>query len=135
MEYNFIWTAPSAGAPIVSIASYGISFNSMVSEMLGRPSRVLLGFDERNLVIGVKPVQDGIDDSRAYKFAERERLGTVRIGNKDFLKYVSSKSGIDLKKTSRYLANWDDEAQTLIIDLKIPLEASLMGESSEEDDS
>ena len=52
-DYNFIWLPPSAGAPIVSIASYGISFNSAVIEMLGRPTHVMIGFDEQNQLIGV----------------------------------------------------------------------------------
>jgi uncharacterized protein YdhG (YjbR/CyaY superfamily) len=117
-DYNFIWLPPSAGAPIVSIASYGISFNSAVIEMLGRPTHVLIGFDEQNQLIGVKPVPEGAEEPRSYKFAERERQGTIRIGNKDFLKYISSKSAIDLRKTSRYLATWDNENQVLVIDLK-----------------
>lgn len=135
MKFNFLWTTPSAGAPIVSIASYGISFNSMVIEILGRPARVLLGFDEKELAIGVKPINEGGEDPRTYKFADRERQGTVRIGNRDFLRYVSSKTGIDLKKTTKFLANWDDEDQILIVDLKTPLESSLIDEQNEEDEN
>lgn len=132
--YDFLWTAPSAGAPIVSIASYGISFNSMVIELLKRPPKVLLGFDEKNLVIGVRPIQEEADEPRAYKFAERERAGTVRIGNKDFLKYISSISKIDFRKSKRYLASWDEENQVLIIDLKDAFLESLSWDDDETED-
>lgn len=134
MEYSFLWTAPSAGAPLVSIASYGITFNSLVIDMLKRPAKVLLGFDEKNMVIGVRPIQEEDEDPRAYRFAEKERLGMVRIGNKDFLKYVASKSGIDFKKMKKYIANWDGENEILIIDLKNASIESLAWEDNEEDD-
>lgn len=129
MDYNFLWTTPSAGAPIVSIATYGISFNSIVVDLLNRPPKVLLGFDEKNMVIGVKPVIGEVEEPRAYRFAEPGRQGVIRIGNKDFLKYVSNKSGIDFRKIKKYLASWDEDSKTLIIDLRnASLESLAWGE-------
>lgn len=120
MEYNFVWTNPSAGAPIVSIASYGITFNSATIEMLKKPRNILIGFDTNAKVIGVKPIDDETNP-KAYDFAEKERKGYIRIGNRDLIKYISSQIGIDYSKSIRYLANWDENEQILIVDLMKPL--------------
>lgn len=123
MEYNFIWSTPSAGAPIVSIASYGITFNNAVIEILKRPDRIMIGYDDDNKIIGIKPLyEDDELNSRSFTFMERERNGYVRIGNKDFIKYLSNKTRVDYSKAVRYFGDWDEKEEILIVNLNNPLD-------------
>ncbi len=123
MPYSFWWTAPTGGVPIVSIASYGITFSAGAIEMLGKPEAVLIGFDEKNGVVGVKPLRDAeVQNPKAFRFMERERQGYVRIGCKDFVKVLSSRTGIDFTDTVRYAAKMDDSEPLLIVDLDKPLD-------------
>jgi len=122
VDYNFIWVGPTAGAPIVTIATYGISFNSYVISLMGNPAKVLIGFDEKNKILGVKPVDDS-NDHIAYDFAKKERKGYVRISNKDFIKYISAITGNNFKKAERYLANWDDKTKVLTVNLMQPMDS------------
>jgi len=134
MGYNFVWSAPSAGAPIVTIATYGITFNSSSIEVLRRPTKVMIGFDDKQKVIGVKPLYEkGENEIKSFPFAERERNGYVRIGNKDFIKYVSSRTEIDFTTSKKYFAHWDDNEQLLIIKLDEPID-DFSKEHEEEDD-
>lgn len=124
MKFKFIWSTPSSGAPIVSIASYGLTFNASAIELLKKPEKVLLGFDQTAKVIGVKPVtaEDEAEGTKGFTFAKRERSGYIRISNKDFIQYVSNKVGIDLTKTTRFSADWDEDEQVLIIDITKPID-------------
>lgn len=129
MSYNFRWSAPSAGAPIVSVASYGLTFNQPVIEMLGRPSKIFIGYDEAKKTIGIKPTDDE-SDNRAYDFIKKERRGYIRISNRDFVKYISVSSGINFDKAIRYIAIWDDNESVLLLKLNDPMDAKkeLQGE-------
>jgi hypothetical protein len=120
MEYNFLWSTPNSGAPIVSIAIYGITFNTGAIEILNKPAKIMMGFDEDKKIIGFKPTTT--DNVQAFPFMEKERKGYIRIGNKEFIKYISSKTGNDFKKSIKYLPNWDKNEQILIIDLNCPLD-------------
>ncbi|MGI6684900.1 MAG: hypothetical protein ACOX47_05355 [Bacillota bacterium] len=128
MEYNFMWSTPTSGAPIVSFASYGITFNSSVIEILNRPEKIMVGFDAKNKVVGIKPTDSS--NIKGFPFAERERNGYVRIGNKDFIKYISAKLQIDFQKAVRFVAEWDEENKILIVDLSKPMEGA---ENTEEE--
>jgi hypothetical protein len=130
MPYNFWWTAPSGGVPIISIANYGITFNSGAIEMLGRPQAVLIGYDEENRVLGIKPLQDSeAAHPKAFRFIERERQGYVRIGCKDFVKLLASRTERDFTMTTRYAARRLDESDNLFI---VALDRPLDTESDHE---
>ncbi len=119
---NFKWYNPKIGAPIVSIAEYGLTFSGGALDALGEPEHVILGFDEQNKVIGVKPC--GKEDARKIPFISKRRSNYVRISNKDFIRFLESKMQ-DFKvdsKAKRYLAKWDDENKILKIFLEQPLE-------------
>ncbi len=133
MKYSFQFFGPSSGAPIVSIATYGITFNSSAIEMLKKPKRIKIGIDITNKVLGFIPADDEDDQSgKSYPFAERERNGVIRISNKDFLMYVSNKTGIDFSKTIKYAVDWLEQEQTMIVDLASPLDSSADIETEEE---
>lgn len=121
MKYNFMWSAPSAGAPIVSIATYGITFNSTTIEILKNPERIKMGFDDKQKVIGIMPTTDE-NDLRSFEFKKKEKNNYARIGNKDFVKYISNKTGLDFKAAKKFIPEWDEDDQILIVRLSEPLD-------------
>ncbi len=123
MEYNFVWTAPSGGAPVVSVASYGITFNGVVIEMMHRPNKIMMGYDDGKKVVGFKAIykSEG-ENEKCFPFIERERNGYVRLGNKDFVKYLANRTGLDFKKSTRYIGVWDEEQKLLTINLMEPMD-------------
>ena len=54
--------------------------------------------------------------SPCYDFAPRVKNDWIRIGAKDFMKYLSRTSKIDfLTKAKQFIAEYDEETQTLIV--------------------
>jgi hypothetical protein len=83
--------------------------------MLGAPEQIIVGYDEKNRAIGIRARGDD-QTLPYYDFAPRVKNDWVRIGAKDFVKYLSKVSGIDfLKKAKQFIPEYDAETQTLII--------------------
>lgn len=115
MAYNFDFSYLKNGSPIVTLSAFGIAFNKGAIDALGRPDQVIIGYDQENRAIGVRARSE---DSTipGYEFASRIKNDWIRIGAKDFMKYLSRASGIDfLSKAKRFVAEFDDETQTLIV--------------------
>ncbi len=116
MKFNFDWNYVSAGAPYVTVSETSIAFNSPAVSMIGDPEKIVIGFDKDNLAIGVRDAS-GIEGVKTYSFASRVNNGWVRIGCRDFIKYLSSISGIDFSPAKRYLAKLDSEDNVLYIEV------------------
>ena len=115
VAYNFDFTYLKNGGPIVTLSSFGIAFNKGAIEVLGTPEQVLIGFDPDARVIGVR-AREGDTSAPAYDFARRIKNDWVRIGAKDFMKYLAKSSGIDfLSKAKQFLAEFDQETKTLVV--------------------
>lgn len=117
MKYNFNWSVVSGGAPCITISSLGIAFNSISIDKLGLPDKILVGFDEANCAIGIK-AYEGEQEGRPYEFANRVKNGWIRIGCKDFIKYLHSITGIDFTASKKYTAQYDAESKILIVDIQ-----------------
>jgi len=114
------WFDPKLGTPSVSIAEYGLTFNKAAVEIMSNPSRVLLGFDHEKKIVVVKPLYHPSNEetNKSFSFAERERSGYVRIASKEFIKFIIRYfPGIEINKTIRCLARWDDKEKMLLFDL------------------
>lgn len=115
MAYNFDFSYLNNGCPIVTLSSFGIAFNKGAIESLGAPEQVIIGFDQNARAIGIRARGEDVT-SPAYEFAHRVKNGWIRIGAKDFVKYLSKVSGIDfLTKAKQFIAEYDPETQTLIV--------------------
>ena len=114
MKFNFDWNYVSNGAPYVTISSLGLGFNTPSSSLLGNPDEVIVGFDSQNMIIGIKKY-DGIENTKRYKFYCRMKNGWVRIGCKDFIKHLSSLTGLDFVPAKRYVAQFDPDEKILFI--------------------
>ena len=122
MKYE--WYSPTTGAPVVSVAEYGITFNNGAIEMMGKPEYVILGYDEENKFIGVKPC-DETEENR-IEFHKKMKNKYIRLANKDFIRFLKSIISEDIKiesKAKRYVAKWDKEEKILYIDLNSQISA------------
>ena len=115
MAYNFDFSYLKNGAPAVTLSSFGIAFNKGAIESLGVPDQVIIGYDQEKQAIGVRARGDDTD-SPYYDFAPRVKNDWIRIGAKDFMKYLSRIRRIDfLSKAKQFIAEFDEETQTLVI--------------------
>lgn len=114
-EFNFNYEFVSSGAPIVTLSALGIAFNPLSRSLLGYPDAINIGFDEEKLVIGIK-VHKSDSKIKFYDFEKREKNGWVRIGCRDFSRYLSNISGINfLEKAKQFIASYDKEKEMLIV--------------------
>ncbi len=114
MNFNFDWNYVSSGAPYVTISELSLGFNSPAISMLKNPENIVIGFDEEHLTIGVKDAK-GMENVKPYKFYSRMKHGWIRIGCKDFIKYLSAISGITFTPAKKFIARYDPEEQILYI--------------------
>lgn len=112
MKYNFDWNYVSAGAPYVTISEFGLAFNSASISMLGSPEEIVVGFDEPQMTIGVMDAKY-MENAKSYPFRNRIRSGWIRIGCKDFVRYLSTISGIEFSPAKKFLARYDGEEKIL----------------------
>lgn len=118
-KYNFMWTSPNGGGvPQVTIADYGISFNMGAIKQMNEPLKIRIGYDTKQKVVGIQAIYDESSATTdAFDFMSKLRQNSIRIGNKDFIKYIGMTSGIDFSSAKKYIGNWIDEDSLLIIDL------------------
>jgi hypothetical protein len=121
VSFQFNWNAVSGGAPYVTISTISIAFNSASIGKLRNPERVIIGFDEEQCAIGIK-AYSGEPNIKPYDFASKAKNGWVRIGCRDFIKYLSTLTHVDFSPAKRYVARFDTQTEVLYI---------LVGESFE----
>lgn len=113
--FNFDFSYLKNGSPIVTLSSFGIAFNKGAIESLGVPAQVIIGYDQERHAIGIRARGDDTK-SPCYDFASRIRQDWIRIGAKDFMKYLAHTSGIDfLTKSKQFIAEYDENTKTLIV--------------------
>lgn len=114
MTFNFDWNYIASGAPYMTISEYALSFNAPAVSLLGNPEEVVLGFDDKQMVIGVRQYHNepGI---KSFKFYSRMKNGWIRIGCKDFVKYLSQQTGIDFSPAKRYLVQFDADEKLIFV--------------------
>jgi len=103
-EFDFNWNYVKKGAPFVTISKLGLAFNQISIEFLGTPENIKIGYDSKKKVIGVMPAELN-DSSDTFIFKERINVnsGWVRIGCKDFIRYISKETGIDYENDTQKL--------------------------------
>ena len=115
MDFNFDFSYLKNGSPIVTLSAFGIAFNKGAIDALCRPDQVIIGYDQEKHAIGVRARSEDCTIP-GYEFAPRVKNDWIRIGAKDFMKFLSRVSGIDfLSKAKQFVAEFDDKTQTLIV--------------------
>ena len=114
-SFNFDFNFIKSGAPIVTLSSFGIAFNRLSRSLLGFPAKINIGFDEGARAIGIQ-AHDEESDILSYEFESRVKDEWIRIGCKDFIKYLSTITQIDFStKAKQFIAEFDETSKTLII--------------------
>ncbi len=114
-DFNFNFEFVSSGGPIITLNAFGIAFNPVCRAMLGYPDKINIGFDERNLAIGIK-AHDSATQVKSYDFEGRQRNGWVRVGAKEYIRYLSSTTKIDfMTKAKQFIPIFDESKKMLIV--------------------
>lgn len=116
---TFEWYDPNKDVLRVSITQNGITFYKEVIEAMGSPEYILLGFNEDKKMIGVKICDK--DHDNKIEFEAKRNNSYIRICDKKFIRFISSRANLNLDKKSRsriYTALWDHELKILYIDLE-----------------
>lgn len=131
MKFNFDWNYVAAGAPYITISELALGFNAPSISLLGNPEEVIIGFDDQTMTIGVKKY-DGNENVKSYKFYSRMKNGWVRIGCKEFIKYLSSLTGLEFSPAIRYIAKYDEQEKILYISVLDALQSPKYEEVDED---
>ena len=116
--YKFDFNFVKAGAPIVTLSPLGMGFNPLARSLLGFPEFVKIGFDKQRCAIGIKKGSKS-EDADSFEFEKKEKNGWVRLGCKDFTKYLSSISGLDfITRAKQFVARYDEENEILVVEVK-----------------
>lgn len=99
----------------MTLGKYGISVNAVCISWLGNPDRVEMGYDEVKHAIAIRPYSGNLDVP-SFEFAKRAKEGWIRIGCKDFMRFLSSSTNIDfVTKSKQFIPSYNKEANTLVI--------------------
>ena len=131
MKFNFDWNYVAAGAPYITISELALGFNAPSISLLGNPEEVIIGFDDQTMTIGVKKY-DGNENVKSYKFYSRLKSGWVIIGCKEFIKYLSSLTGLEFSPAIRYIAKYDEQEEILYISVLDALQSPKYEEVDED---
>ena len=131
MKFNFDWNYVAAGAPYITISELALGFNAPSISLLGNPEEVIIGFDDQTMTIGVKKY-DGNENVKSYKFYSRMKNGWVRIRCKEFIKYLSSLTGLEFSPAIRYIAKYDEQEEILYISVLDALQSPKYEEVDED---
>lgn len=112
--YNFDFSFVRSGAPIVTLSSTGLAFNSVVRNMLGYSDKIDIGYDEAANAIGICP-HSPENAGRPFEFESREKDGWVRISCRDFMRYLALKNGLDFTKAKQFIPEHDPITGMLIV--------------------
>ena len=113
--YSFDFSFVRSGTPLVTLSAIGIAFNAGSRSLLGYPEQVEIGFDEKAMAIGVRPHADN-SSNPSYEFETRVKDEWVRISMRDFMRFLSQRSGIDfVDRATQFIPEYDEDSNTLVV--------------------
>lgn len=121
---SFVWASKKPKDGVATLYESNVTLNKAASTHFERAYSVLLGFDEENLRIAVKPVSKEevdlgtIPDEKRHKITVRPSY--ARVSNKKFMREISRAANLDLSnnKSYKFRTEWSRQDHALIIDLK-----------------
>ncbi len=121
---NFTWASKKPLDDLVTLTDANITLNKSATGYFEHAYVVLLGLDEDQQLIAIKPVTKE-EVNLGYIPEEQQHNITVkpsysRVCNKLFLKEVSDLTNLDFsnKQAYKFKATWNKKENALIIDLK-----------------
>lgn len=110
------WYDSQKPLPTVTVAPYGLNLSSSSVEYFSGTAKIKLGIDTSQKRILIKPAT--ADEEGTFTFPEiNENQKTARISCKDFVQFVAIKIGIDIEKSEKYFAFWENKEGILIVEL------------------
>lgn len=123
-----MWFSPGTGVPMVTLAPYGLTFNSACLEFMQTASSIKLGCDckEGKLIVVL------LNDKSGFNIPPMDNeVKNIRISAKEFIQYVSVKCGINIVESPKYFIEIVSNTE-LFIDLKSPIIARKRTKSASE---
>ncbi|MCF7925854.1 MAG: hypothetical protein K9L26_04905 [Candidatus Izimaplasma sp.] len=123
---SFTWASKKPKDGIATIYESNITLNKAASSHFERAYNVLLGLDEDNMKVAIKPVSKEEFDIGAIPEEKRHKITVkpsyARVCNKKFISELADVAGIDLQKghSFKFKAHWEKNQSLLIIDLNKP---------------
>ena len=115
-DFNFDFTLIKRGAPVITLSSLGIALNESTQKLLDNPEYISVGYDAAKKTLALC-VTDASDEN-GYRIGGRARQGWVRVGCKDFIRYLSAETGIDLvKKAKQFFAQFNEEINMVTVEV------------------
>lgn len=116
----FKWIKGSNFTALATMTDTNITLNNSATSHFTDCRWVLVGVDNDDKKLAIKPVSRNDYDLRIYPLEDLHKLsvgnGYARITNKSIMNMISSLVGYPLDNV-KYLATWDDQQSMLIIDL------------------
>lgn len=113
------WYNPKLGLPEITIGSFGLGFNHAAVKILRKPIQIKIGIMDDGKTMIVYPLKK--EDNEGISFIQKEKQGYVRINNKSLIKFISSRSGNDFSRTTKYEGRWIKDKDWLEINLDKPI--------------
>ncbi|MBR3431216.1 MAG: hypothetical protein IKG87_14080 [Clostridia bacterium] len=115
-DFNFDFTLIKKGAPVLTLSSLGIALNESSQKMLGNPDYISIGYDAAKKMLALRVTDE--NDKNGFKIGGRSRQGWVRVGCRDFIRYISSETGIDcVNKAKQFFAQYNDEIKMVTVEI------------------
>ena len=115
-EFNFDFSLIKRGAPVVTLSSLGIALNDSTQKLLNHPDYISIGYDAARKTLALRVTDE--NDENGYKIGGRARQGWVRVGCRDFIRYLSAETGIDfLNKARQFFAQLNNEIHMVTVEV------------------
>lgn len=120
---SFKWTTNDIATMTISIYETNLTLNKAACKHFEEVTHVLLGFDEENDQIAIKPVTKEEMDNEIYPVSQLHRISLGksygRITNKNFIEEITGKYNLNFTDNQcfKYQAKYDIIHQMMIIQL------------------
>lgn len=121
---SFTWTTNDIATLTISIYETNITLNKATCKYFEEVNYVLLGYDDENDLVAIKPVTKDDIDNEIYPRDQLHRISLGksygRVTNKSFIENLSQKYHLDFHKNQcyKYKAKHDAIHQMIIIDMR-----------------
>lgn len=123
---SFVWASKKPKDGIATIYESNITLNKAASSHFEHAYNVLLGLDNTQKRVAIKPVSKEEFDIGAIPEEKRHKITVkpsyARVCNKKFIKELADVAGIDLQKghSFKFKTYWEKKDALLVIDLNQP---------------
>ncbi len=132
METAITWVDLEKGIPSVTVARYGITLNSVATEIISKFEIARVGYnkEDKNLIIAMVNHEDYEGKIPGGWFSVKDKItshGYFRLNNKNLVREIAKYVDINLSKKNRFIAEWDESKNFIIVDMKKKMNKDGMG--------